>query len=52
MHSPFPLLCPPSHRPQSRTEQPRMPRLYFFLALFLFSSFSFFLESLGLLALR
>lgn len=35
-------------------EQPQMPRgkFYFFLALFLFSSFCFFLETLGLLALR
>lgn len=57
VHSPFLLLSsppPPLELDRANVEQRRLPRerLYFFLALFLFSSFSFFLESLGLLALR
>lgn len=48
---PLPTALSPS---LSQEEQPQMPRgsFYFFLALFLFSSFCFFLESLGLLALQ
>lgn len=44
-------LCAPEQH--AVMEQPQMPRerLYFLLALFFFSSFIFFLESLALLAL-